>query len=360
MACRRLFPQPPEMAGEEAGVPGAETKLRPKLADVAVAAGVSPATASRVLTGSARVRPETRQQVEAAIASLGYVRNRAPRASAAQPTGSIAFMVCEDNARVFSEPFFPLMLRSVSRELSARGIQLVLLTAHAPRDYQIASRYLRGGHVDGTLVISMHGQSPIDLGRLGVPVVLAGRAVGPDTGISYVDADNAGGAQLAVEYLLKRGRTTVATIAGPPDMAPGADRLTGYRKATAAAGLGDPNLVMFGDFGRVSAEHALYRLLDRRPGIDAVFAASDLMAAGGLGALRRAGRRVPDDVAVIGFEDSPLAQHTDPKLTTVRQPVEAMGSRMASELLALIGRGGQQPAQVIPATALTPRDSAPP
>ena len=346
----------PPVNGEEAGVPGAE--IRPKLADVAEHAGVSAATASRVLTGSARVRPETRQQVEAAIASLGYVRNRAPRASTAQAAGSIAFMVCEDNARVFSEPFFPLMLRSVSRELSARGIQLVLLTAHAPRDYQIASRYLRGGHVDGALVISMHGQSPIDLGRLGVPVVLAGRAVGPDTGISYVDADNAGGAQLAVEYLLKRGRTTVATIAGPPDMAPGADRLTGYRKAMSSAGLTDPGLVVFGDFGRATAEHAMGRLLDRRPAIDAVFAASDLMALGALHALRRAGRRVPEDVAVIGFEDSPLARHTEPKLTTVRQPVEAMGTRMATELLALISRGGEEPTQTVLPTELVVRDSA--
>src|SRR3981081_1177998 len=137
MARGRLCRRPRGMAGEEAGVLGVETKLRPKLADVAQQAGVSPATASRVLTGSARVRPETRQQVEAAIADLGYVRNRAPRASASRGTGSIAFMVCEDNARVFSEPFFPLMLRSVSRELSARGIHLVLLTAHSPREYQI-------------------------------------------------------------------------------------------------------------------------------------------------------------------------------------------------------------------------------
>jgi DNA-binding LacI/PurR family transcriptional regulator len=267
-------------------------------------------------------------------------------------------MVCEDNARIFSEPFFPLMLRSVSRELSARGIQLVLLTAHSPRDYQIASRYLRSGHVDGALLVSMHGKRPLDLRSLGVPVVMAGRAFGQDDGISYVDADNAGGATMAVEYLLKSGREMVATIAGPPDMAPGADRLTGYQRAMAEAGLSDPSLVVFGDFGRVSAEHGLYRLLDRRPGIDAVFAASDLMAAGVLGALRRAGRRVPDDVAVIGFEDSPLAQHTDPKLTTVRQPVEAMGARMASELLALIARGGQQPKQVILDTELVIRDSA--
>jgi DNA-binding LacI/PurR family transcriptional regulator len=345
------------MAAEEAGVSG-DTKLRPKLADVAQQAGVSPATASRVLTGSARVRPETRQQVEAAIAYLGYVRNRAPRAPASRGTGSIAFMVCEDNARVFSEPFFPLMLRSVSRELSARGIQLVLLTAHSPRDYQIASRYLRSGHVDGALLLSMHGKRPLDLRSLGVPVLLAGRSFGNDEGISYVDADNAGGAKMAVEYLLKSGRTTIATIAGPPDMAPGADRLAGYRAAMNEAGLSDPGLIVFGDFGRVSAEHGLYRLLDRRPGIDAVFAASDLMAAGVLGALRRIGRQVPDDIAVIGFEDSPLAQHTDPKLTTVWQPVEAMGARMAAELLALIGRGGQQPAHIILNTELIIRDSA--
>ncbi|MEP7024197.1 MAG: LacI family DNA-binding transcriptional regulator [Actinomycetota bacterium] len=340
------------------GGPGAGhgTQVRPRLADVAAHAGVSAATASRVLTGSARVRPETRQQVEAAIASLGYVRNRAPRA-AASDTGSIAFMVCEDNARVFSEPFFPLMLRSVSRELSARSIQLVLLTAHSPRDYQTASRYLRGGHVDGALLVSMHGKRPLDPRSLGVPVVLAGRSVDGDDGISYVDADNAGGAQMAVEYLLKSGRTTVATIAGPPDMAPGADRLAGYRKAMSDAGLSDPGLVVFGDFSRASAEHGLHRLLDHRPGIDAVFAASDLMALGVLGALRRSGRRVPEDVAVIGFEDSPLARHTEPKLTTVRQPVEAMGTAMVSELLALISRGGQEPTHVVLGTELVIRDS---
>jgi DNA-binding LacI/PurR family transcriptional regulator len=339
-------------------VPGAGAGLRPRLADVAQQAGVSPATASRVLTGSARVRPETRQQVEAAIADLGYVRNRAPRASVSRGTGSIAFMVCEDSARVFSEPFFPLMLRGVSRELSARGIQLVLLTAHSPRDYQIASRYLRSGHVDGALLVSMHGNRPLDLRSLGVPVVLAGRSFGNDEGVSYVDADNAGGARMAVQYLLKGGRDKVATIAGPPDMAAGADRLAGYRSAIADAGLTDPSLVVFGDFSRVSATHGLYRLLGRRPAIDAVFAASDLMAAGVLGALRRSGRRVPDDVAVIGFEDSPLAQHTEPKLTTVRQPVEAMGTRMAHELLALIARGGQEPAQVILDTELVIRESA--
>jgi DNA-binding LacI/PurR family transcriptional regulator len=346
------------LAGKEGWVSGTDTKLRPRLADVAQQAGVSPATASRVLTGSARVRPETRREVEEAIARLGYVRNRAPRSSAARRTGSIAFVVCEDNSRVFTEPFFPLMLRSISRELSSRGIQLVLLMAHSPRDYQIASRYLRSGHVDGAVLVSMHGKSSLDLHSLGVPVVLGGRPFGNDEDLSYVDVDNVGGARMAVQYLLKSGHATVATVAGPPDMSPGVDRLRGYRTTMAEAGLSDSGLIVFGDFGRVSAEHEVYRLIDRRPGLDAIFVASGLMAAGALRALRRSGRRVPDDVAVIGFEDSPLARHTDPKLTTVRQPVEAMGERLASELLALIGRGGQEPSHVVLDTELIIRESA--
>ena len=234
----------------------------------------------------------------------------------------------------------------------------MLLTAHSPRDYQIASRYLRSGHVDGALLVSMHGKRPLDLRSLGVPVVLACRSFGQDDGISDVDADNAGGARMAVQYLLKLGREMVATIAGPPDMAPGADRLSGYKAAMAEAELSDPSLIVFGDFGRVSAEHGLYRLLDRRPRIDAVFAASDLMAAGVLSALRRAGRRVPDDVAVIGFEDSPLAQHTEQE-TDHGSPAGRGHRRPDGQRTARPHRpGGQQPTQVILDTELVIRDSA--
>jgi DNA-binding LacI/PurR family transcriptional regulator len=141
-------------------------------------------------------------------------------------------------------------------------------------------------------------------------------------------------------------------------MSPGVDRLHGYRMTMAEAALSDSGLIMFGDFGRVSAEHAVYRLLDRGPGLDAIFVASGLMAAGALRALRRGDRRVPKDVAVVGFEDSPLARYTDPKLATVRQPVEAMGERVASGPLALIGRAGQDPAHVVLDTELVIRESA--
>jgi DNA-binding LacI/PurR family transcriptional regulator len=338
--------------------PTAPTEDRPvTLADVAKLAGVSPATASRVLTGSARVKPQTRRRVEDAMATLGYVRNRAPRSADSRRTGSIALVVCEENMKIFADPFFARMLWCVSKALSMADLQLVQLGLQSPQDYHTVTRYLRSGHVDGALIVSMHGKAHIDFASLGVPVVLCGRPVTGAETVSYVDADNIGGARQAVRYLLDNGRSTVATIAGPPDMSPGIDRLLGYRKAMTGTGFSDPAMIAYGDFTRTSGEHALYRLLDLRPGVDAVFAASDLMAAGALRALRRLGKRVPEDVAVIGFDDSPIAQHTDPRLSTVRQPVDAMASRMVSGILDLVSNPGSEPFHAVLTTELVLRDT---
>jgi DNA-binding LacI/PurR family transcriptional regulator len=331
----------------------------PTLADVAHLAGVSSATASRVLTGSARVRPQTKDKVEQAMTRLGYVRNRAARSPASRLAGSIALVVGEETVRVFTDPFFARMLRSVSKELSLADSQLVMLTLHSPHDYHTVSRYLRSGHVDGALFVSMHDRPDFDYASLGLPLVLCGRPVAGGATLSYVDADNIGGASAAVRYLLDSGRKAVATIAGPPDMAAGVDRLLGYRQALAAQELVlDPGMIAYGDFGTMSGHHALLRLMDHRPGIDAVFAASDLMAAGAVHALRRLGRRVPRDVAVIGFDDLPAAQQTDPRLSTVRQPVDAMATHMVSEILAQIADPGREPTHVVLGTHLVLRGSA--
>ena len=289
---------------------------------------------------------------------LGYVRNRAARAPASRRAGSIALVMGEETVKVFADPFFARVLRSVSKALSTADLQLVMLTLHSPRDYQTVSRYLRSGHVDGALFVSMHGRPDFDYGSLGIPLVHCGRPVACGGALSYVDADNIGGASAAVRYLLDSGRKAVATIAGPPDMAPGIDRLLGYRKALAVTGTLDPGMIAYGDFSLMSGQHALFRLLDHRPGIDAVFAASDLMAAGALHALRRLGRRVPRDVAVIGFDDMPSAQQTDPKLTTVRQPLDAMGTRLVVELLAQIADPDREPSHAVLDTQLILRGSA--
>jgi DNA-binding LacI/PurR family transcriptional regulator len=339
-------------------VPITEPAGPPTLADVAHLAGVSSATASRVLNGSARVREQTKDKVEQAITRLGYARNRAARSAGSRRAGAVALVVGEETIRVFTDPFFARMLRSVSKKLSSADSQLVVLTLHSPREYQAVSRYLRSGHVDGALFVSMHGRPDFDYESLGIPLVLCGRPVAGGGTLAYVDADNLGGASAAVRYLLDSGRKAVATIAGPPDMAPGIDRLLGYRQALGAAAVRDPGMIAYGDFSTRSGQHALLRLIDHRPGIDAVFAASDLMAAGALHALRRLGRRVPHDVAVIGFDDMPSAQQTDPKLTTVRQPVDAMGVRMVSELLAQIADPAWEPARVVLDTQLILRGSA--
>jgi len=215
------------------------------------------------------------------MARLGYVRNRAARAARARQAGSIALVVGEENVKVFADPFFARILWGVSKELGSADVQLVLLTLHSPRDYHTVSRYLRSGHVDGAFFVSMHSRPEFDLGSLGIPVVLCGRPVVGGDSVSYVDADNVEGAAKAVNYLLGSGRKAVATIAGPPDMSPGIDRLLGYRKAMTAAGVHDPGMIAYGDFSRRAAEHALCRLVDHRPGLDAVFVASDLMAVGG-------------------------------------------------------------------------------
>jgi len=297
------------------------------------------------------------------MARLGYVRNRAARSTFPRRTGVIALVVCEAESKLFSDAFFSRILRGVRRELTHGEHQygeqqLVLLTADSASEYRAAARYLRSGHVDGAMFVSMHGRHPIDLDAIDIPIVFCARPTAGYASLSYVDADNRTGASRAVRHLIGSGRRVVATVAGPPDMAPGVDRLKGYRDAVASAHMSDSGLIVYGDFSQASGEHALYRLLDRRPDIEAVFAASDLMAAGVLRALHRTGRKAPHDVAVVGFDDAPLARHTTPQLTTIHQPIEEMGARMIGELASLVSGAERGPRCTVFGTELVLRASA--
>jgi DNA-binding LacI/PurR family transcriptional regulator len=332
---------------------------RPTLAEVARVAGVSSATVSRVINGFAKVRPETRRQVEDAIVNLGYVRHRATHRNDRLRTGSIAFVVCEETLRLFSDPFFGLVFGGASRVLAPSGSQIILLIAQSARDARSLMACLNPDHVDGALVVSLHARDVLALDLIDVPMVSIGRPVCDDPQrYTYVDVDNQGGAEAAVRHLIRSGRTRIATIAGPKDMAPSIDRLAGYREVLTGEGRFDPALVAHGDFGQVSGEHVTLRLLDRRPDIDAIFVASDLMAIGALRALHRTNRKVPDDVAIIGFDDSPLARTAAPSLTTVSQPVEPIGAHAARELLALIAGNAAPPRHTVLRTRLVIRESA--
>lgn len=356
---------------------------RPTLEQVARAAGVSRATVSRVVNGSATVGAPAQEAVRRAVAELGYVPNPAARSLVTQRTDSVALILPENTNRVFSDDqFFPGVIRGVSQELEAAGKQLVLMLVGSSSAHERAERYTTGGHVDGVLFASLHGTDPLPelLLRRGVPVVCSGRPLGSSQ-VPYVDVDQHGGVAAAVAHLQAAGRRRIATIAGPPDMVAGKDRLAAYQRAVSGAwsgagaqargldragtrggksrgdGLGGRSIVATGDFTRDSGKAAMRRLLAEDPTIDAVFAASDLMAHGALAALREAGRRVPDDVAVVGFDDIALARYTEPPLTTVRQPIEEIGRTVARQLLRLLTGALIEGAVVLP-TELVIRESA--
>ena len=331
------------------------------LEQVAQVAHVSRATVSRVVNGDHRVGEPVRLAVEAAVKELGYIPNRAARSLVTRRSDSIAVVIPEPTSQVFGDPFFPRLLRGISDALAAEELQLVLLMPQGRPDERRVERYLSAGHTDGVLLVSLHGMDPLpaDLQARGIPVVVGGRP--PAAGITYVDVDNHGGAAIASRHLLDAGRRAVASIAGPQDMAPGADRLAGYRESLAEAGRGaDDRLVEIADFTLEGGRAAMERLLKRAPDIDAVFVASDLMAVGALAALHSAGRAVPADVAVIGFDDSPLAGTTQPSLSSVRQPIEEMGREMTRLLLRSVRRQPDAPRRVILDTSLVVRESSAP
>jgi DNA-binding LacI/PurR family transcriptional regulator len=316
----------------------------PTLEEVAARAGVSRATASRVLRGASNVSDRARDSVHAAAREISYSPNRAARSLVTGRSDSVAFFVEETEERMFSDPFFLGMLRSAQEAVADAGMQLVFTVATRPEDHERFIAYAAGGHVDGVLLLSLHGRDalPQRLERLGVPTVLSGRPLTGRRTLFYVDADNVDGGRMATAHLLASGRQVVATVAGPLDMCAGQDRLAGYRAAIESVGrCCDESLVSPGDFTTAGGYAAARALLERRPDIDAVFAASDLAAIGVIRALHLSGRRVPDDVAVVGFDDIPDAALQHPPLTTVRQPISELGSTMTRRLLQRIA--GESP-----------------
>jgi DNA-binding LacI/PurR family transcriptional regulator len=333
-------------------------RRRPTLEDVAERAGVSRATASRAITGSARVTDETRAAVQEAADRLGYIPNRAARSLASHRTETVALVVSEPSEHLFADPFFAGTIRGIGAGLADSSYQLALLMSQSDDDHERVERHLLRGNADGVLLLAARTDDPLP-GRLrdaGIPCVLAGRPA-EGAGVGYVDADNLGGAEQAVAHLLERGCATIATVSGPPGTTPGADRLTGWRKALHDAGRRPARtLAVAGGFTRAGGTRAATALLAKHPEVDGIFAASDLMAIGVLDALRQAGRRVPDDVAVVGFDDSGLAESADPPLTTVRQPIDEIGWHMADLLLAQLD-GDAEPGHLVLPTELVVRSS---
>ncbi|MFF6985572.1 substrate-binding domain-containing protein [Streptomyces sp. NPDC010273] len=339
---------------------------RPTLEEVAARAGVGRGTVSRVINGSPRVSDATRAAVEAAVAELEYVPNTAARALAANRTDAIALVVPEPETRFFAEPYFSDMLKGVGTQLADTELQLLLIFAGSDRERQRLAQYLAAHRVDGVLLVSVHADDPLPdlLAALEIPAVISGPRSATEP-LTSVDSDNYGGARSAVEHLLSRGRTRIAHITGRLDVYGAQRRVDGYREALLDAGHEvDEHLIQPGDFTEEGGRRAMTELLLRRPDVDAVFAGSDVMAAGARQVLREEGLRIPDDVALVGYDDSAIARHMDPPLTSVRQPIEEMGRSMIDLLLAEIAdrrpaaTRGPERRQAVLATELVTRASS--
>lgn len=309
----------------------------PTLDEVAAAAGVSRSTASRALNGGQRVSPTARAAVDDAAVRLGYVPNRAARSLVTRRTDSIALIIPEPDERLLSDAFIGGTLRGVGDALARTDLQLVLLLSRKNETADRIARYLRGGHVDGAVITSHHEGDDLErvVAASAIPAVFVGRPFDAPRELIYTDVDNVAGARLAVEHLVSRGRTRLAHIAGPQDMTAGVDRLRGWRDAVAGHGLAG-DAVAYAQFSTASGEEAATRLLEDYPDIDAIFAASDTIAVGALRALAHAGRSVPEDVAVIGYDDLGAALASTPPLTTLHNPVVDLAASAVGQLLRLI------------------------
>lgn len=329
-------------------------KRKPTIRQIAAEAGVSRSTVSRVLNGGHWVSPDARQAVEDAIRSTGYTANHHARSLATGRAGSLAFLLTEPQQLLFDDPTFARLLRGAAEVLAQRAMTLVLLVAGTPAERASVAQFIGAGHVDGVMLISSHESEPLidQLLEVGIPAVCCGVPLGHERDLSTISVDEIASARTMVQHLRAQGHTRIGMITGPDDTPGGRYRLVGFRKELGAQF--NPALVEVGDYSFESGQTAMTRMLEHD--VDAVFAASDRMAAGAIAAVRRAGLRVPEDIAIAGFDDSGLAATHDPAITTMRQPWEEISARMVDVLLDQIA--GAPPRSVILDTELVVRESA--
>jgi len=329
------------------------------LEEVARVAGVSRSTVSRVINDHPNVRPETRERVWQAIRKSGYQPHALARSLVTNRTQIIGMIIPEAVTTLFTDPFFPLLLRGATEACNTHRYQLLLSLFDDPASQEeMYQRVLRSGYLDGVILASTSLDDPLipDLLRDQIPFVSVGRH--PNGRVHYVDVDNVAGGRMAVEHLIRLGHRRIATITGRLDMTAGQDRLEGYRQALKAHRIPvEEELIVEGDYTENSGMVAMQRLLPASP--SAVFVASDMMAIGALKVLRQAGWQVPQDIALVSFDDTPIASAIEPALTTVRQPIERMGSMAVEVLLSVLeGLSEEAPAhRIILPAELVIRDS---
>jgi LacI family transcriptional regulator len=326
------------------------------LEDIARLSDVSRSTVSRVINSDTKVKEETRLKVLKVIQSIDFQPNLAARGLATGRTNVIGVIIPARVSVIFADPYFPVFLQGVSSACNNRTYSVMLWLAEPDYERRMIPRILHNGLVDGVVVASTLMNDPIvkSLFESKMPFILIGRH--PTMDVNFLDVDNLQAARKATLHLLRLGYKRVATITGSQDQVAGFDRYQGYLNA-----LQDydrtirPELVADGDFTEEGGYHAMARLLPQKP--DAVFAASDMTAYGAMRAIHEANLRIPEDVAVVGFDDIPASARTTPALTTVRQPVQQMGSKAAEVLINVIENDINTTQKLIMDTELVVRES---
>lgn len=330
----------------------------PTIRDVARRAGVSPATVSYVLNNSGPVRPETRERVLRAIAELGYHPHAGARQLKRRRTDTLG-LILPTGERRLSDPFFLELIHTLGDACAVHQLDLLIATCRDPAaDLRLIDRLYKGRRVDGFLLIDLRRRDPriAHLQAAGIPFVAFGRTEG-DGAFPWVDVDGAAGMRQAVAYLAGKGHRRIAYLSAPLTFTFAYHRLEGYRQGMQEAGLPlDERLIRSARLTMEGGYEATRALLAEGAPFTALLAATDLMALGAMRALHEAGRAPGREVAVIGFDDIPLAAQAHPPLTTLRQPMDQIGEALVHAWLAAVN--GEQPEPVLLPPTLILRESA--
>lgn len=312
------------------------------LEKIAELAGVSRSTASRVLREQGSVSSKARERVMRIVEETGYQPNAAARLLAGQRTNIIGLVVAEPTKSLFTDPYFPSVIQGVTQATNQYNLTLSLFLFHTKEDeLRLSNKILNNQMVDGLVIAGTYMDDPLlpKLIESDLPFVMIGYH--DDPRVNLIESDNIMGAQMAVTYLIRLGYQRIGHITGHMKNQAAVKRLEGYKKALEKADREvEEELIADGDYTEISGFDGMNVLLDQ--GVDAVFAASDSMAVGAIRAVHAAGLSVPEDVAIVGFDDLPVAIDSDPQLTTIRQPIRRAGS-MAVEVLLDILENGPEP-----------------
>lgn len=321
-------------------------------------AGVSRATVSRVINKPDTVRPKLRERVEKVIAETGFRPHAVARSLASSRTNILGLIIPSVSQTLFTDPYYPTLIRGISQACNANDYTLSLFVFHShAEEEQVFQRAVGSGLIDGLIVTTDRVNEPFidELLARDLPFIYIGRP--PDTTrVSYIDVDNVVGMFLATKHLIRLGYQRIAHIAAPANKTVGIDRRQGYISALMEAGLAvEDELIAYGNFTQDSGYIAMRQLLSQHP--DAVCVGSDVMALGAMNAIHEAGLHIPEDVAVMGFDDLAPASAATPPLTTIRQPVARTGSLAVETLIDILDTGPEPLRHIILPTEIVVRAS---